>query len=157
MSTVKPIPEGYRTITPHLVIRNGEEAIEFYKKAFGAEVVYVMPGEDGKGVMHASLVIGDSRFMIADEMPHMERWLSPDSLNGTTMGIHLYVEDADAAYQQAIDAGATSAMEPMDTFWGDRYGMCFDPYGHAWTIATHKEDLTPEQMDEKYKEWKANC
>ncbi len=146
MSTAKPIPEGFRTVTPHMVVRGAGDAIEFYKKAFGAEEVMRMPGPDGNSVMHAEIKIGDSMLMLCDEFPQMERWVAPPSLKGTTVAICLYVEDVDKLFQRAVDAGATVAMPLMDTFWGDRYGKVSDPVGHEWEIATHKQDLTPEEI-----------
>lgn len=146
MSNVKPIPEGFHTMTPHLIVRDAAKAIEFYKKAFGAEEIMRMPGPDGKTVMHAELKIGDSMMMLCEEFPQMERWVAPQSLKGTTVAICLYVENADKAFQRAVDAGATVSMPMMDAFWGDRYGKVTDPFGHEWEMATHKQDLTPEQI-----------
>lgn len=141
-----PIPEGFRTVTPHLVVKGAAEAIEFYQKAFGAEEILRMPAPDGTSVLHAELKIGDSMLMLCDEFPGMERWVSPQSLNGTTMAICLYVEDVDKSFQRAVDAGATVSMPVMDAFWGDRYGKVADPFGHEWELATHKKDLTPEEI-----------
>lgn len=145
---VKPVPEGFHSVTPHLVIKGAAKAIEFYKKAFGAEEIMIMPGPDGQSVMHAEIRIGDSTIMIGDDLPMMQRWISPARLNGTTVCLHLYVPDVDAAFQRAIDAGATESMPVSDTFWGDRYGKVTDPFGHEWSLATHKKDLTPEQIQE---------
>ncbi len=156
MAEVKPIPEGFHTITPHLVVRNADQAIEFYKKAFSAEELARMPGPDGKGVMHAELKIGDSVFMLCDEMPDMKGCLAPESLKGTTIAVHLYVNDVDTAFDRAVSAGATPSMPVMDTFWGDRYGKLTDPFGHQWSIATHKKDLTPEEMQKGAAEFFAN-
>ncbi len=142
----KPIPEGYHSITPHMVISDTGKAIEFYKKAFGAEELFRMPGPGGQGVMHAEIKIGDSVVMMCDEMPQAGRWKAPESLNGTSVCLHIYVADVDKAFQRAIDAGATATMPVMDTFWGDRYGKLTDPFGHEWSIATHKLDLTPEEI-----------
>ena len=139
----KPIPEGFRTITPHLIVRGGEKAIEFYKKAFGAELVAKMPMPGGK-LGHAEMRIGDSVVMLADEFPEMGA-RSPQSIGGSAVTIHVYVTDADAAYQRAVQAGAKATMPLMDMFWGDRYGKVTDPFGHEWSIATHKEDVTPEE------------
>lgn len=140
---VNPIPAGFHTITPHLVVRNAAQAIAFYKKAFGAEEVMRMPGPDGQSVMHAELKIGDSCVMICDEAPDWGA-LSPQSLNGSPVTIHLYVPDADAVYQRAVSAGARATMPLSDMFWGDRYGKLVDPYGHHWSVATHVEDVSPE-------------
>ena len=144
---VRAIPEGFHTITPHLVCAGAGEAIEFYKKAFGATEIGRMPGPGGK-LMHAEVRIGDSRLMLADAFPD---WGSngPQALKGTPVFIHLYVNDADAVWQQAVDAGAKPIMPMADMFWGDRYGQVEDPFGHRWSIATHKRDMTPQQMQEE--------
>ncbi len=149
---VKPIPEGFRTVTPHLTVSDGAAAIEFYKKAFGAEEIMRMPGPDGKGVMHAEIKIGDSIIMLNDEFPGHGP-VAPSSLNGTTSVVHLYVKDADAAFDRAVKAGATPAMPVTDMFWGDRFGGVTDPFGHRWSVATHKEDLTPEQCGQRAQEF----
>lgn len=140
---VKPIPEGFSTVTPHLIIKGARKAIDFYKKAFGAEELFSMPGPGG-AVMHAEIKIGNSMIMIADEFPD---WgcLSPASLNGSPVTVHLYVPDCDAVFKKATQAGAEAVMPPTDMFWGDRYGKLKDPFGHSWSVATHKEDLTPEE------------
>jgi len=145
---VKPIPEGFHSVTPHLVVRDAGKAIEFYKKAFGAEEIARMPGPDGKTVMHAELKIGNSMLMMCDEYPGMERWVSPAALKGTTVALAIYVEDCDKAFKRAVDAGAKVSMPLMDAFWGDRYGKVTDPFGHEWEISTHKQDLTPKQVEE---------
>ncbi len=156
MADVSPIPAAYRTLTPHLVVRGGRDALEYYAAAFGAEVLESMPGPDGSSIMNATLKIGDSVVMIADEMPMMTYWVSPDQLEGTTSGVHLFVEDVDAWFKRANDAGLRRVMmEPQDTFWGDRYCQFIDRFGHAWSIATRKENLTPEQIQERAKEWMA--
>ena len=152
----KAIPEGFRTVTPHMVIKNAGEAMEFYKRAFGAEELCRMPGPDGKSVMHGELKIGDSIVMICDEFPGEGGPKAPPSLSGTTITMHLYVEDVDAAFKRAVDAGATVTMPVMEAFWGDRYGSVSDPYGHHWSIATHTRDLTPEQMQKGAAEFFAN-
>jgi PhnB protein len=147
MSTaVKPVPEGMHTVTPHLVCAGAADAIEFYKKAFGAIELARMPGPDGR-LMHAMIKIGDSPVMLADEFPE---WggTSPRTLKGTPVTIHLQVPDADAVFKSAVDAGATVKMPIADMFWGDRYGVVIDPSGHSWSIATHIKDMTPEQMME---------
>jgi uncharacterized glyoxalase superfamily protein PhnB len=140
----KPVPEGYHTVSPYLAIRDAAKAIEFYKQAFGAQERYRMPGPDGK-LMHAELQIGDSTVMLSDEFPEMGA-VSPQSLNGTTVGIFLCVEDVDAVFKKAVGAGAKVLMPVADMFWGDRFGKVADPFGHQWQIATHKEDMTPEEM-----------
>jgi uncharacterized glyoxalase superfamily protein PhnB len=140
----KRIPDGYHTITPYLRVRSGRDAIAFYKKAFGAEEVYVLPGPDGS-VMHGELKIGDSRLMLGEEC---KEWglLSPQSLGGNGSGLHLYVEDVDASFKRAADAGCTVQMPPTDMFWGDRYCKLTDPFGHEWAIGTHMEDLAPDEI-----------
>ncbi len=151
-ASVKAIPEGYHTVTPHLVVRGAARAIEFYKKAFGAEELRRSPGPGGL-LTHAEVKIGDSVVMICDEFPEMQRWLAPDSLKGTTTALHLYVEDADAVFARAVAAGAKVAMPIMDAFWGDRYGRVTDPFGHEWSIATHKHDYTPEEVQKRAEEF----
>lgn len=148
----KPIPEGFATITPHLTIRNCDEAIGFYQKAFGAELIHKSPGPGGK-IMHALLRIGDSHVMMADEFPEMGDGVSksPAALGGTTSVLNLYCSDADAWYERAVKAGATGKMPPADMFWGDRYSQVLDPFGHAWAIATHVEDVSPAEMAERQK------
>lgn len=143
---VKPIPEGFHTLTPYLIVRDADKAIEFYKKAFGAEEIHRMPGPDGKSVLHAELRVGDSPLMLTEENPQWNAQ-SPLTLNGTTQSVHIYVQDVDEAFQQAIAAGATEKAPIMDMFWGDRYGKLTDPFGHEWGIATHKQDLTPHEID----------
>jgi uncharacterized glyoxalase superfamily protein PhnB len=142
---VKRVPQGYHTVTPHLVVRGASEAIEFYKKAFGARELRRSPGPDGKTLMHAEIQIGDSRIFLNDEFPNMGA-LSPQGLNGTPVTLHLYVEDADKLFQQAVQHGAKVAMPIGDQFWGDRYGVVIDPSGHQWSIASHIKDMTPEEM-----------
>ncbi len=149
MNNVKAIPDGYHTVTPHIVIKDAAKAIEFYKKAFGAEEIARMPGPGGNGVMHAEIQIGNSRIMMCDEMPEMESCVAPTSLKGTTVSLLIYVEDVDKAYQRAIDAGATAKVPVVDMFWGDRYGKLIDPFGHQWAIATHKEDVSMEECGKR--------
>jgi PhnB protein len=143
----KPIPEGYTTLSPSLIVDPASEAIDFYKRAFGATERGVMQGPDGR-IAHAELQIGDSVLMVSDPYP-MQNARSPKDLGGTTVSIFMYVEDVDAAYKQAIDAGATSGMEPDDMFWGDRFRGPHGPVGHAWALATHVEDVPPEEMEER--------
>ena len=147
-SRVKPIPSGFHTLTPHLVVKGASQAIEFYKKAFGAEELGRMPGPDGKSIMHADLKIGDSHVLLVDEFPEMG-CRGPHSIGGTAVTIHMYVEDVDAAFDKAVAAGAQVRMPLADMFWGDRYGVLADPFGHAWSMATHKEDLTPEEIGKR--------
>jgi uncharacterized glyoxalase superfamily protein PhnB len=142
--SIKRVPEGHHTVAPHLVVNNGAEAIEFYLKAFGAIEVRRSPMPDGK-LLHAELKIGDSRIYLNDEFPEMGA-LSPVSLKGTPVTIHLYVEDVDRLYEQALAAGAKVIMPLADQFWGDRYGIVCDPSGHHWSMASHVQDLTPEQI-----------
>ena len=142
-----PIPAGYHSVTPYLTLDDCKRAIEFYKKAFGAHEVMRMDAPGGK-IGHAELRIGDSVVMLADEFPGMGN-RSPKSLGGTTGGVFMYVQDVDAAYKQAIDAGAHADQPPADMFWGDRYGKLTDPFGHSWSMATHKEDVAPEEMQKR--------
>jgi len=143
MAKAGPIPKGFHTITPHLVVAGAAAAIDFYKKAFGAEEVTRMPGPGGR-LMHAEIRIGNSQLMLADEMPEFGN-KSPKSLGGTPVTVHLYVDNVDAVYDRAVKAGAKATMPLMDAFWGDRYGQIEDPFGHKWGLATHVEDLTPEE------------
>ncbi|MBI2069151.1 MAG: VOC family protein [Elusimicrobia bacterium] len=149
---VKPIPDGYHTVTPYLSIKEAAKAIEFYQKAFGATVKERMDGPGGK-VMHAELKFGDSIVMLADEYPEMPgACLSPATLKGTTFMIHLYVENVDAAFKKAVDAGCVVERPVQDQFYGDRTGGVRDPFGHRWYLGTHKEDLTPEQLKQRAQE-----
>jgi PhnB protein len=145
---VNAIPEGYHSITPHLVINNGVEAIEFYKRAFGAVVIYRYNGPDNKSIIYVKLRIGDSPILLSDEFPDIEgiSCRSPKSVGGSTVVIHIYTEDVDKLFNQAISAGATVITPVTDMFWGDRYGQLMDPYGHFWSIATHKEDLSDDEI-----------
>jgi uncharacterized glyoxalase superfamily protein PhnB len=145
--SVRPIPEGFHTVSPHLVVDGAAKAIEFYKKAFGAEEVVRMPAPDGKRLMHAEIRIGDSVVMLCDEFPEMGGGCrSPKALGSTCVTLHLYVNDADATFNRAVQAGATATAPLTDMFWGDRYGKVTDPFGHEWSIATHVKDVTPEEM-----------
>jgi PhnB protein len=146
---VRPIPEGYHSLTPGLVVDNAAEAIEFYKRAFGARELFRMAAPDGQKVWHAELQIGDSRLMLGDECPEMSDTRAPKSLGGTASSLHIYVEDADAAFQRAVEAGATVSMPLMDAFWGDRYGRVTDPFGHVWGILTHQEDVSDEEVQRR--------
>jgi PhnB protein len=146
----KPIPDGYHSVTPYLVVQNGAKAIDFYKKAFGATELMRMPGPGGK-IMHAELKIGDSPVMLADESPEMGH-RSPQSLGGTPVSLLLYVNDVDAQFKQAVTAGATVQRPLRDEFYGDRTGTLIDPFGHIWSLSTHKEDLTPEEMQRRMQE-----
>lgn len=152
MGNVKPIPEGYRTVTAYLCIKNAAEAIEFYRKAFGAEEILRMGGPGGM-VAPAEIKVGDTIVMLSEEFPGMEGYGSPSTLGGTTSNLHLYVEDADTAFNKAVGAGCKVAYPMENTFWGDRYRKVVDPYGHHWGIATHIEDVSPEEMERRGKEY----
>jgi PhnB protein len=145
-------PVGNHTVTPHLILRDAAKAIEFYKKAFGAVEIMRMPGPDGKSVAHGEIKIGDSLVYLADEWPGMEHLASPAKVGATTVSIHLYVKDCDAMFNQAVAAGAKVSMPLMNMFWGDRYGKVTDPFGHEWGIATHIEDVPPEEMGKRAEE-----
>jgi PhnB protein len=147
----KPIPDGYHTLTPYLAVRGAAEAIEFYKHAFGARERLRMPGPDGKSIGHAEIVIGDSIIMLSDEVPQFGN-RSPQTLNGTPVTFALYVEDADASYKRAVDAGAKVLRPIADQFYGDRAGTVIDPYGYQWSLMTHKEDVAPEELNKRLKE-----
>jgi PhnB protein len=142
--SVKAIPDGYHTLTPYMTVRDAIRAIEFYKQAFGAEEKGIAKSPDGK-VMHAELRIGDSIIMLGDEFPEFGS-VSPQAIGGSASGLHIYVENVDAAFDRAVKAGATVEMPVMDMFWGDRYGKLKDPFGHKWSIATHKADLSADEM-----------
>lgn len=146
MADVKAIPDGYHSVTPYLICDGAADAIEYYKKAFGATELFRMDHEGKVG--HAELKIGDSPIMLADEYPQMG-YRSPKALGGTPVSIMIYVEDVDSVYQRAIDAGATEVKPLQDQFYGDRSGTLTDPFGHVWTIATHKEDVTMEEMNRR--------
>ena len=149
------VPAGYHTVTPTLTVLNGAEAIEFYKKAFGAEEVMRVPGPDGKGIMHAEIRIGSSRIMLGDESPAM-RCLAPATLGGPSGSLYVYVPDVDAAFKRAVAAGAKVLVPVTDMFWGDRFGSVEDPSGHRWGLATHVEDPTPEEMARRQREFFAS-
>ncbi|EGP42489.1 VOC family protein [Achromobacter insuavis] len=140
----KAIPDGMHTLTPHIVCEGASDAIAFYRKAFNAEELTRLPAPGGK-VMHAAIRIGDSVVMLMDDFPNGAAW-GPRRSRGSPVTLHLYVQDVDAAIKQAVAAGAQVTMPAADMFWGDRYGQVVDPFGHRWSIATHKEDLTPEEI-----------
>jgi PhnB protein len=144
---VKPIPEGYHSITPYLIVQNGAAAIEFYKKAFGAHEIMRFSQPDGR-VGHAELEIGDSRFMLADECLEMNA-RSPQSFGGSAVSLHLYVENVDQVINQAVAAGAKVVREVANQFYGDRSGGVIDPFGHSWYVATHIEEVAPEEMQRR--------
>jgi PhnB protein len=143
---VKAIPDGYHSITPYLVCKGAAKAIEYYTKVFGAKEFVRMPGPEGK-IMHAEIKIGDSNVMLADENP--ARGAVAASGAGRSMSIMLYIDDVDAVFKRAVDAGAKSIEAPTDMFWGDRMGHLMDPFGHQWSIATHKEDVSPDEMEKR--------
>lgn len=146
-SNVKPVPEGYHSVTPYLTVKGAAKAIEFYKQAFGAKEIFRMPQPDGK-IGHAEIQIGDSRIMLADEFP--ERNIrGPESLDGTPVMIHLYVNDVDTVAKRAVAAGAKEIRPVQDQFYGDRSGMFADPFGHQWNISTHVEDLSAEEIGKR--------
>jgi PhnB protein len=144
--SVNPIPEGMHTVTPHLICAGAGDAIDFYKKAFGATETSRMPGPGGK-LIHASIRIGDSAVMLVDEMPEWGS-LGPKVLKGSPVVIHLYVDDVDAFTARAVAAGAKVTMPVADMFWGDRYGQLEDPFGHRWSVATHVRDVSPADMQQ---------
>jgi PhnB protein len=146
-SQVKPIPQGYHTVTPYLAVQGAAEAIAFYQRAFGAKEIVRMDGPAGK-IAHAEIKIGDSMVMLGDEMPS-GGCRSPQSLGGSTVNIFLYVEDVDSVFNQAVSAGGKVEMPVTDMFWGDRFGKLTDPFGHSWSLATHKEDVAPEEMGKR--------
>jgi PhnB protein len=148
MANVKPIPDGYHSVTPYLIVKGGAEAIDYYKKAFGAVELFRM--DHGGKIGHAEIKIGDSPIMLADEYPEM-KYLSPKTLGGTPVSIMIYVEDVDTVYNRAIAEGGTEVKALQDQFYGDRSGTLTDPFGHVWTVATHKEDVSEEEMAERMK------
>ena len=147
---VKPIPDGFYTVTPHLVVKGAAEAIEWYGKAFGAEEMGRMEMPDGERLMHGMIRIGDSFIMLVDEMPEFGSQ-GPMALGGTPVTINLYVEDVDSVFEQAVAAGAEVAMPVAEMFWSDRYGRLIDPFGHSWSVATHIRDMSPEEIAEAAK------
>jgi PhnB protein len=145
---VKSIPAGYHTVTPYLAVKGAAEAIEFYKNAFDAEEIFRMYVSDGKTIGHAEIRIGDSHIQLCDENPEMGYGLAPQSLGGNTVNFLVYVEDVDRLFNQAVAAGAAELTPLGDQFWGDRIGTVKDPFGHVWTIATHKKDVSVEETKE---------
>lgn len=143
----KPIPEGYQTITPMLVLKDVRRAMEFYRRAFGAEERFVMPGPDGKGVMHAELRIGNSIIMMGEEHPQ-EACKSAETIGGSPVSFYIYLENVDEAFGTALAAGAEARMPVQDMFWGDRAGTVQDPFGYSWTLATHTKDPTPQEIQQ---------
>ena len=147
MANVKPIPEGYHSVTPYLSIKGAAAAIDYYKQVFGATELFRMAGPDGK-IGHAEIKIGDSPIMLADEFPEME-FVSPKTLGGSPVGLMIYVDDVDTMYTQAISAGAQEIKPLQNQFYGDRSGTLKDPFGHVWTVATHVEDVPPEELEQR--------
>ena len=150
---VKPIPEGYHSVTPYLIIRGATEAIEFYKKAFGAVELFRIPAPGGT-IGHAEIKIGDSMIMLADEHPSMG-YTGPQTIGGSPVSLMIYVEDVDTVFDQAVKSGATVKQALEDKFYGDRSGTVTDPFGHVWHISTHKEDVPAEEMERRAKEYSA--
>jgi PhnB protein len=148
---VNAVPKGSHTLTPYLRVKDATAAIEFYKKAFGAEELTRMAGPDGK-IMHACLQIGDSKLFLSDEFPQQGK-LSPTTIGGATTSIHMYIDDVDTAFERAVKAGATAEMPVSNMFWGDRYGTLTDPFGHHWGLATHIEDLSPAEIEKRQQEF----
>ena len=148
-NAVRPIPEGYHAITPQLTCRNAARAIDFYKNVFGGKEITRMEGPGGQ-IMHAELQIGDSRFMLNDEMPGMTVAPTPSPMQPNSLFV--YTEDVDSLYAGALKAGATELMTPSDMFWGDRFGKFTDPFGHQWGVATHVEDVAPDEMQRRSEE-----
>ncbi|HXG35189.1 MAG TPA: VOC family protein [Bryobacteraceae bacterium] len=144
----QPIPEGYHTVTPYLIVKGASEAIEFYRRAFGAEELFRMTAPGSDRVMHAEIRIGDSVVMLADEVPE-RGFLGPQTRGGATSGLFVYVADVDAAFARALAAGATEQMPVQDMFWGDRHGQLIDPFGHSWSLATRKEDVSLEELNRR--------
>ncbi len=145
--TVKKIPEGYHAVTPYIVVKDAAAAIAWYAKAFGAVELFRMPAPDGS-IVHAEIEIGDSIVMLTQENPAMGS-KAPETLGGSPQSLFLYVEDVDAAFAKALDVGAEAQQPPADMFWGDRYGKLLDPHGHIWSLATHIEDVAPEEMGQR--------
>ena len=151
--SAQPIPEGYHSVTPYLIVDGAAEAIRFYIEALGAEEVFRMPMGDRIG--HAEIKIGDSHVMLSDEWPDMEL-LGPKARGGATASLMIYTPDVDSAFQRALDAGATKERDVQDQFWGDRSGTLIDPFGHRWTLSTHIEDVSPEEMERRMSQF-AEC
>jgi PhnB protein len=149
VSQVKPIPDGYHSVTPYLFVKGALQAIDFYKNVFGATEILRVPGPDGR-VMHAEVKIGDSIVMLADENPR-QGVMSPQTIGGYSVGMHLYVENVDAVYQKAVESGAIALRPIKDQFYGDRSGSLLDPFGHMWSVATHMEDVSPEELSKRMK------
>jgi PhnB protein len=152
---VSPLREGFHNLTPCLVVKDANKAIEFYTKVFGAQENYRNHAPDNKSIMYAELTIGDSKLVLSDEFPEMDS-LSPPEIGKSPVSIYLYVDDADRTFEAAVSEGAEVIMQVTDAFWGDRWGQLRDPFGHIWSIATHNKDVTPEEMEKAAKEEYAN-
>jgi len=152
---VDPIPKGYHTITPYLIVKGAAKALDFYKKAFGAKVITRCDCPETGMLMHAELKIGDSMFMLSDECPGKEGkgTASPKTLKGVCVCLHLYVKNVDTSFNKAVKSGAKVTMPVADMFWGDRYGQIEDPFGHRWSLSTHKEDLSKKEIEKRAKEF----
>ncbi|HKH70221.1 MAG TPA: VOC family protein [Vicinamibacterales bacterium] len=149
--TPTPVPEDFHTITPQIAVKGVAAAIDWYTKALGADELLRNTAPDGASIMHAELLLGDSRFFVVDEFP--DSMASPASLGGTSVTLHLYVRDVDTLFNRAVEAGATVLMPVADQFWGDRYGILRDPFGHRWSIASRIEDLSPKKLQDRAKSW----
>jgi len=152
---VKPIPEGYHSVTPYLIIKGAADAIEFYQKAFGATELFRFPAPDGK-IGHAEIKIGDSPIMLADEFAEMG-YKGPQALGGSPVSLMIYLEDVDTVFNRAVEAGASVKEAVQDKFYGDRTGTLTDPFGHVWHVSTHKEDVSMEEMEERAKQASAKA
>lgn len=148
----QPIPEGYRSVTPYLILQKGSEALAFYQRAFDAQEILCLRGPDGR-IAHAELRIGDSVVMMAEECAENPMTRSPHSIGGTSISLHLYVEDVDASFRKALSAGATERRPVEDRFYGDRSGVLEDPFGHVWALATHKEDLSNDEIGKRARQF----
>jgi len=151
---VKPVPEGYHAVTPYLIVSDAAKAIEFYKRGLGAQEIMRMPGPGGR-IMHAEVKIGDSIVMLGEEPPDKPTFRAPQAAGLQTASLYLYVPNVDTAFKRALDAGAKAVQPVADMFWGDRIAQIADPSGHQWTLATHKEDLTPEEIGRRQKDFLA--
>ena len=149
--TPTPVPEDFHTITPQMAVKGVAAAIDWYTRALGAHELLRNAAPDGASIMHAELLLGDSRFFVVDEFP--DSVVSPSTLGGTTVTMHLYVPDVDDLFNRAVEAGATVVMPVADQFWGDRYGILRDPFGHRWSIASRIEDLSPKKLQDRAKAW----
>ena len=152
---VSPIPDGYHSVTPYLIVEDAAAAIDFYQRAFGAQELYRLPMKDADGrdrIGHAEIRIGDCNLMLSDEWPDMQA-IGPNARGGTTVSFMIYGDDVDRAYQRALDAGAKADKPIKDEFWGDRMGSVIDPFGHKWALATHVEDVPPDEMEKRMATW----